>query len=122
MKVTSKMYILDLEPDETVNAVGSVQNLPLSSRSIDVVLCFNVLEHVSDGEGSLCKIKRVFRGGGTLYAFVPFLVPIHPDPDDYFRYTDEAVAQMLESTGFNSHSIIPLGGVLKVTLNLTQFL
>lgn len=45
--------------------------LPLSSASVDVVVTFEVLEHVADEERSLAEIHRVLAAGGRLCMTVP---------------------------------------------------
>jgi 2-polyprenyl-6-hydroxyphenyl methylase/3-demethylubiquinone-9 3-methyltransferase len=52
-----------LEPD------GS---LPLDHRSIDLVWCSEVLEHVADAGALLGEVRRVLRPGGRLLATVPY--------------------------------------------------
>ena len=46
-------------------------DLPLSSSSIDVVLCTDVIEHIVDPDRALAEICRVMRPGGTVMVFTP---------------------------------------------------
>jgi len=59
-----------------VNAVGlrheDVTALTFAGGSFDVVLSFDVLEHVPDYRAALREMARVLRPGGTLLASFPF--------------------------------------------------
>ena len=46
--------------------VGAGERLPLSARTVDVVVCVDVLEHVDDLDAVLAEIARVLRPGGLL--------------------------------------------------------
>lgn len=46
--------------------VGRGESLPLATRSIDVVVCVDVLEHVDDLDRVLAEMRRVLRPGGLL--------------------------------------------------------
>jgi SAM-dependent methyltransferase len=83
--------------------------LPFPANVFDAVLLFNVLEHVYAGDQLLAEIYRVLQPGGRLYLFVPFLVQVHPDPEDYRRYTGLALARMFDGVGFASWEITPVG-------------
>jgi SAM-dependent methyltransferase len=45
--------------------------LPLDDNAFDVVMSFDVLEHVENVERSLDEIHRVLRSGGSFIGFVP---------------------------------------------------
>jgi SAM-dependent methyltransferase len=104
-----------LEPD------GS---LPLEHRSVDLVWCSEVLEHVADVSHLLVEVRRVLRPGGRLLVTVPFhgrvqgaLVALarfdaHFDPlGQHLRFfTRSSLAATLEHAGFESIAARPLGG------------
>jgi SAM-dependent methyltransferase len=51
--------------------VGDLERTPLASASLDVVLAFDVLEHLDDDVGGLCEAARLLRPGGLLIVTVP---------------------------------------------------
>jgi SAM-dependent methyltransferase len=64
--------------------VLDLQRLDLPDRSLDVVLCAHVLEHVSDTDAALAELRRVLRPGGHAFVQVPVLqgttsVPVKPE-------------------------------------------
>lgn len=83
--------------------------LPFHTNVFDVVLLFNVLEHIYTSEQLLSEIHRTLRPGGVLYLFVPFLVQVHPDPYDYRRHTRAALEKMFACVGFSSWEVVPVG-------------
>jgi 2-polyprenyl-3-methyl-5-hydroxy-6-metoxy-1,4-benzoquinol methylase len=52
-------------------AVGDVQALGVRSACVDVVTCFEVLEHLDDPSAALAEFTRVLRPGGQLFLSVP---------------------------------------------------
>lgn len=57
---------------------------PLADASVDVVVCFETIEHVDDHEGLLGEIKRVLRPDGLLLLSTPdretYLAGAEPNP------------------------------------------
>ncbi|MHB0875597.1 MAG: class I SAM-dependent methyltransferase, partial [Anaerolineae bacterium] len=52
-------------------AAMDIRQLPLPDCSVDVVVSFETLEHVVDGERFLAEVTRVLRSDGTLAISVP---------------------------------------------------
>jgi len=71
------------KPD--VYADGSV--LPIAIGTVDVVLLFDVFEHIAETERLMGEIHRILKPGGRLMMQVPFLYPLHDEPRDYIRLT-----------------------------------
>jgi SAM-dependent methyltransferase len=46
------------------------ESLPLASGSVDLVVCFNALDHMRDPEAALDELARVLRPGGTVLLMV----------------------------------------------------
>jgi SAM-dependent methyltransferase len=113
------LVVLDRVADRTVDIAGAVESLPLSTAACDTVLCFNVLEHVFDFAAALSELRRVLRPGGTLYGRVPFLLGVHADPSDYWRYTGDTLRCILGDAGFDEVHIEAQGGLFLVFLNLS---
>ena len=85
--------------------VGSGGNLPLADGSFDLVVAWEVLEHIEDDKQIVTEIARVLRGGG---AFL-LSVPLHQDrfgPLDHAaghkrRYEPRELTAILESNRFH---------------------
>ena len=66
----------------------------------------------------LTESFRVLKKNGAIVGFVPFLVNVHPDPHDFFRYSDECLNKIFKSAGFNKINIKVIGqGPLIVNFN-----
>jgi SAM-dependent methyltransferase len=105
---TNPDYVVDLDRD----------TLPIDAGSIDVVLAFNLLEHLYNPELVLSEAHRVLRSDGRIHVWVPFLIGYHPSPEDYFRYTAPTLRRKLEAAGFAEISVWAVGGRFTAAANL----
>jgi len=90
--------------------VADLKDLPVDAESFDLVLCTEVLEHVAEPSAALTEILRVLAPGGRLVATVPFVVELHEEPHDHYRYTSHGLRGLLERAGFDVESVEPLTG------------
>jgi SAM-dependent methyltransferase len=99
--------------------------IPLEHRSVDLVWCSEVLEHVGDLAETLAEVRRVLRPGGRLLATVPHHARVraatislvrfeaHFDPlGEHLRFfTRRSLAGALRRTGFEPERVGGWGGV-----------
>lgn len=57
-------------------AQGDVTSLPVQSSSIDVVVCWDVLEHIGRPEQAIAEIARVLRPGGLAVLALPNILSL----------------------------------------------
>jgi len=62
-----------------------------------LVVCFFVLEHVSDPHLAMRSISTLLYPGGFLLLGAPFIDGVHGCPDDFFRYTPHGLRKVAES-------------------------
>ncbi len=97
---SEKKLQIDLEKDP----------LPFDNDSFDQVLVMNLLEHIFNHDLLITEIYRATKSGGQVIGFVPFLIKVHPDPHDYFRYTKECLEKKFITRGFKGIEIKEIGG------------
>ncbi len=87
------------------------KGLPFDSRSFDIVLASEVLEHIFDTDALISEFSRVLKGGGTLIASVPnccslasrINVPLGRLPSYIEHHTREGMAGHIR--GYNLSAI-----------------
>ena len=74
--------------------------IPVDNESFDAVLSTQVLEHVEDPGAYLLEARRVLRKGGTLILSTHGHYRYHPDPDDFWRWTEPGLRLQVARAGF----------------------
>ena len=92
------------------DVVADLHDLPLADGEFDFVVCTEVLEHLAEPAQALRELRRVLRRGGGLLITVPFVIELHEEPYDFFRYTPHALRHLLTETGFEEIAVEPLTG------------
>ena len=116
-KVNSWKY-LNIDPLTKPDYCCSAEKIPVSESVFDIVLMTEVLEHLQNPEVVLKEIHRVLRKEGKLIATMPFLYPIHSDPNDYQRWTPQKIRVEIERGGFSIDQIVPMGSLFAVYFDL----
>ncbi len=62
---------LELNGDLDEKILGDLQSYPLPNRSFDLILCFDVLEHLSDPRTALDNLVQALKPGGRLMLGMP---------------------------------------------------
>jgi len=100
--------------------VASAEAIPLPSRSVDLILLTQVLEHVPRPLAVLDEQHRLLREGGRLIVTVPMTWELHEQPHDYFRFTAAGLAAVLEQSGFAVREQSARGGTLDTIAQLLR--
>ncbi len=88
---------------------GDATSLPIADDSLDLVVAFDLLEHLHDDDAAVSEVRRVLRPGGT------YLVAVPADPrlwsshdvavDHVRRYTREGLVDLLDRGGFEVRDV-----------------
>jgi SAM-dependent methyltransferase len=89
-------------------------------RSVDAVLCTQVLEHAELHEELLGEIFRVLKPGGEFIVTVPFVYEEHEQPFDFRRWTSFGFAKELEEAGFRDLHLEKLTCGLRAIVTLSN--
>jgi len=87
----------------------------------DVITCEQVLEHVPDPIQAAKSMLSMLRPGGFALVNVPFLLRVHPHPEDYWRFTPSGLRMLLDSAGFEVVSVDSWGNHGVVRANLRRW-
>jgi SAM-dependent methyltransferase len=108
--------------DRGVDLLGSVTAIPLADRSVDVLVCYHVLEHVADDVAAMREFARVLAPGGVGLVQVPIKLGFATDEDpsapedervrrfgqaDHVRYYGDEFEERLVEAGLICTRISP---------------
>lgn len=100
---------LDIYPSKIAHHVMIAdETFPIPSRSVDYILCTQVLEHVGNYNLLVEEFLRVLRPGGVVILNVPFLFPLHGLPHDYQRFTPASLEKLFSR--FEISEVGSIGG------------
>jgi hypothetical protein len=114
---------IDFDPGadaRVVNLQASLTELPLPEKSVGLLVCFHVLEHIPDDRAAMRELARVLAPGGLALVQVPrrWGVPTDEDPDapveerltrfgqaDHVRYYGDDFEERLDEAGLSVERI-----------------
>lgn len=107
--------------------VGNALNLPVEDNCADIIILFDLIEHVPKGteQSVLEEVGRVLKNGGLLFLSTPNsnIFSNIFDIAWYFghrHYTKKSILKLLKPRGFRILSIVSRGSILS-SLFLTWF-
>ena len=93
-----------------------VTNINLPSNSIDLIMCYHILEHIQDDEKAMCELLRILKPQGKCFIQTPFKEDniyedrskqsqeerkLHFGQEDHVRvYSISGLKTRLENNGF----------------------
>jgi ubiquinone/menaquinone biosynthesis C-methylase UbiE len=98
------------EQKDVLQIAAFGEAIPLADESVDIIICFNVLDHVAMPEKVLNECKRVLRPKGTLLFNVnvihPLLSPLRSilsrmDSSHPFHWNSDEVLRIMDNCGLN---------------------
>ena len=94
---------------------------PRQVGQFDVVVCEQVLEHVTQPFTAVATLAQLVRPGGHVLVSVPFLLRVHEAPIDAWRFSPTGVRLLLESSGLEVLEVASWGNPWCVRANLLEW-
>jgi SAM-dependent methyltransferase len=79
------------------DVIGDIHSMPFETESVDGVICTATLEHIENPWVAAKEFYRILKPGGKVYIVTPFMQGYHPDPDDYWRFTEKGLVKLFEN-------------------------
>lgn len=73
---------------------------PLAHERFDLVIAEQVFEHILRPDLAAASVLQMLRPGGVFVISTPFLLKIHAQPHDLYRWTEHGMQQLLKTAGF----------------------
>jgi ubiquinone/menaquinone biosynthesis C-methylase UbiE len=103
----AKVKTLDIEPGADYWAdICDINKLLVPDNTFDLIICTEVLEHVSNPFAAVAEINRMLKPGGQVYVTTPFNFRIHGPLPDNWRFTIHGLKQL-----FSHMEILSIEGV-----------
>ena len=96
--------------------VGDAENLPISNKSVNTVLCLETLEHLLDPLATFKEVERVLKPGGIFLLSVPIDSPLQ-------RILIQGIKKLTpqRSSRFNEHLHVFTNASIKCFFKETNF-
>ena len=101
---------MDVRVYDGTHVLADACQLPFGHEVSDLVLCTEVLEHVTDSQKTLAELGRVLMPGGYLVVSTPLVWGVHDVPD-FRRWTDIGIVDHLRQAGFEVVAVRKRGGI-----------
>lgn len=120
-KIASWTFVDYFHKSENLISVNFEKSDWAIEKKFDFILAFNILEHIYNYENFLLEANNISQKGCKLIILVPFLYRFHKDPNDFHRYTHEALELALIKTGWSVKAIKPtLSGRFAIMCSLWE--
>lgn len=113
---------LDIAEADGVDVVGSAERTGLPSRSVDLILCTQVLEHARAPWLAMREFDRILRPGGAVLISVPHVWFFHPHPCDYWRMTAQGLRALCDEGNLGVVELRSQGGSAAALFQVLNFL
>lgn len=100
--------------NEDIDFYYDGKTLPFENETFDCIFSSEVFEHVFNLSEILHELSRVVKKDGTILFTCPFVWEEHEIPVDYARYTQFALNDLLQKSGFEVKTVDKSGDFITV--------
>lgn len=119
---TQKWIFADITPELKPDVICNVEKMQFDDESFDAIKATELFEHVENPEEGIKECYRVLKKGGYFIISMPFLYPIHGDPQDFQRWTEEKWKNVLSQSGFQIEKFEKVGLFFTVLADMLKSL
>ena len=103
--------------NKNIKKIDLEKKLPIDDKKYDYTLLIHVLECIYNTDQLLNEIKRITKVESLI--IVPFFVGYHGDPNDYYRFTHDALNRKFKEANYSKYKITPYGfGNFTMAINI----
>ena len=96
---------------QPISYICEITTIPLPDRSLDAIVCTEVIEHVIDPMAAVKEFARLLKPGGRLFLSAPLLSGLHMEPYHFYGgFTHYWYRHWLPQVGFSVDEIQAVGG------------
>lgn len=116
---------VDIRRGPSVDSVAESQHLPFASRTFDLIICSEMLEHDAYPWLTMTSMTWVLKSKGYIILTArgydeSGCTPIHDYPHDYWRYSPGAIESLARWAGLSVVNIEPDTGGMPGVLSVLQ--
>jgi SAM-dependent methyltransferase len=109
---------LNIDESSQPDIVAPAEDMGVPDGSYDAVMLAEVLQHLENAPTALREIERVLKPGGVVVATMPFLFPVHWDPEDWGRWSPAKHRREFGAAGLEVELVEPMGSLPAVLFDL----
>lgn len=121
LQKASEYRSCDAVKNKNIDDVCDVLKLKYPPESFDTIISTQVMEHVNNPYKMATEIYKVLKPGGKVIVTAPFLIPMHFDTGDYFRFTAGGLSEIFKQSGFVIIESGHYGGFFMVLSEMIHF-
>jgi len=93
----TKYLRLDIDKRSEPDICCDLHNIDWEADYFDTVIMTEVLEHLYDPQKAIDNIHRILKPNGVCILSTRFMFPYHPDPKDYYRFTQDSLSYLFRN-------------------------
>jgi SAM-dependent methyltransferase len=109
---SSKYMRLDIDPKNLPDICCDLHKINWQSNYFNTVIATEVLEHLYNPQKAINEFRRILEQNGVCILSTRFIFPYHPDPHDYYRFTNDSLKYLFRK--FSSVKIYHHGNRIQV--------
>ncbi len=102
-----KYMSLDISPENNPDICCDLHDIRWQANYFDTIIATEVLEHLQEPQKAINEIHRILKANGACILSTRFICPYHPDPKDYYRFTQDSLRYLFRE--FSLVEIYPHG-------------